>query len=91
MTFREHICESFELFANEFMPEFQDAEAEQQEWKTKVLAASRPGWEGSTRRGYAARKLNGSVALEDDPVHHPAFRHVVVAVGTVHDRAVVAE
>ena len=43
MNSREHICESFELFANEFMPEFQDAEAEQQEWKTKVLAASRPG------------------------------------------------
>ena len=43
MNSREHICESFELFANEFMPEFQDAEAEQQEWKTKVLAVSRPG------------------------------------------------
>jgi len=31
MNSREHICESFELFGNEFMPEFQDAEAEQQE------------------------------------------------------------
>ena len=48
MNSREHICESFELFANEFMPEFQDAEAEQQEWKTKVLAASRPGLKRST-------------------------------------------
>ena len=48
MNSREHICESFELFANEFMPEFQDVEAEQQEWKTKVLAASRPGLERST-------------------------------------------
>ena len=47
MNSREHICESFELFANEFMPEFQDAEAEQQEWKTKVLAAPQDrAWRG---------------------------------------------
>ena len=43
MNPREHICESFELFANDFTPEFQDAEAEQQELKTEVLAVSRPG------------------------------------------------
>ena len=48
MNSREQICESFELFANEFMPEFQDAEVEQQEWETKVLAALRPGLKRST-------------------------------------------
>ena len=47
MNSREQICESFELFANEFMPKFQDAEAEQQERKTKVLAASKPGFKRS--------------------------------------------
>jgi hypothetical protein len=32
------IVSSLELFAAEVMPEFHDLEAEQQEWKTAVLA-----------------------------------------------------
>jgi alkanesulfonate monooxygenase SsuD/methylene tetrahydromethanopterin reductase-like flavin-dependent oxidoreductase (luciferase family) len=33
----EHICESLELFAREVMPELHAQDAEQQEWKAKVL------------------------------------------------------
>ena len=34
----EDICSSLELFAREVMPEFQERDAEHQEWKRRVLA-----------------------------------------------------
>jgi hypothetical protein len=36
-TNHEHMCEALELFANDVMPEFHDAEDEHQAWKAAVL------------------------------------------------------